>query len=79
MMFITWWTAPPWRVLSCIVAVGVLVPFSGSNAIEREFDFRLTGPPAGTCTLRSACAAPWHTAAPPALQLHWLAAPLWMT
>ena len=47
MMFITWWMAAPLRACSCIVAVGVLVPLTGSNSTEREFDRRLTGPPAG--------------------------------
>jgi len=79
MMFITWRKVMPLRAVGCIVAVGVLVPFTGSNTIEREFDVRLSGPPAAKCTLRSAWAAPWQTAVPSAAQPHWLADPVWMT
>jgi len=79
MMFITWRTVMPLRAVSCIVAVGVLVPFIGSKTIEREFDCRLIGPLAGKGTLRSACASPPQTAAPASLLRHWLAAPVWMT
>jgi hypothetical protein len=79
MTFITWWMAVPLRAVSWTVAVGVLVPLVGSKSTEREFDFRRTTPPASNRTLRSACASPWHTAAPLAVQLHWLAAPVWIT
>ena len=80
MMFITWWMAVPLRAVSCIVAVGVLVPFGGSNSTEREFDFRLDR--AAGVEAHAALGlrpSPWHTALPSAAQLHWLAAPVWMT
>ena len=71
--------AAPLRACSCMVAVGVLVPLDGSNCTEREFDFRLSTPPVGKCTPRSAWAPARHTALPSAAQPQSLAAPLWIT
>jgi len=79
MMFITWRSVMPLRDMSCIVAVGVLVPFVASKTTEREFDFRLTVPPARKNTLRPSWPPRWRTAGPSPAQLHWLAAPAWIT
>jgi hypothetical protein len=58
------------------VAVGVLVPLTGSKTIVRTFGFKLTGPPAAELAVRCASAPSRQTAAPAAPHPQALAPPV---
>ena len=78
MTLTTWWTARPLESDKRKVAVGVLVPCSGSKTIEAAFDSRRMPSAALSTTVLMTCASAVHCAGPGDMQLQSAAEPVWI-